>query len=143
MLRVASHRDLNAHNALFATTGLSLIDWDAAGPTPPPWERANCATLWSAGHGGRYDIDAAIAFLHGYKDAGGEVTADDPDTLDFLLDEVESWTKKNVRWAITTPTAEQDHHVELLIGALLATPATIEERRCVLQTAISHSATAS
>jgi thiamine kinase-like enzyme len=81
MVRVGSHRDLNAHNVLFCGAGLSLIDWDAAGPSTPGWERANYATLWATRPGGRYDIEAAVAFLHGYRDAGGEVTADDPDTL--------------------------------------------------------------
>jgi Ser/Thr protein kinase RdoA (MazF antagonist) len=43
--RIGSHRDLNAHNVLFGHDRLALIDWDAAGPVWPPWERANYATL--------------------------------------------------------------------------------------------------
>ena len=45
--RIGSHRDLNAHNVLFSPSGLSLVDWDAAGPIDPRWELANYATLWS------------------------------------------------------------------------------------------------
>ncbi len=138
MPRIASHRDLNAHNVLFAPGGLWLIDWDAAGPIFPGWERANYACLWAARPDGRYDLDAAVAFLDGYRHAGGVVTRDDPDTLDFLLDNVAGWTKKNVMWAITRPSAEQDLHAGYLIEALLATPATIEQRRRLLDAAITR-----
>lgn len=136
--RIGSHRDLNAHNVLFSPDGLSLIDWDAAGPAFPPWERADYATLWSARKGGYYDPDAVYAFLRGYLDAGGEVTHDDPDTLAQLLETVESWTKKNVSWANSAPSDEYDLHAELLIEALLATPRDIEERRRLLSAAISR-----
>ncbi len=138
MPRIASHRDLNAHNVLFAASGLWLIDWEAAGPIYPGWERANYASLWAARTDGRYDLDAAEAFLDGYQHAGGMVTRDDPDTLEFLIDNVAGWTKKNVMWAITRPSAEQDLHAGYLIGALLATPSTIEQRRRLLHAAITR-----
>jgi Ser/Thr protein kinase RdoA (MazF antagonist) len=136
--RIASHRDLNAHNILFAASSLWLIDWDAAGPIYPGWERANYACLWAARPEGHYDLDAAEAFLQGYQNAGGVVTRDDPDTLEFLLDNVAGWTKKNVIWAITRPSAEQDLHAGYLISALLATPSTIEQRQCLLHAAIAR-----
>jgi thiamine kinase-like enzyme len=138
MPRIASHRDLNAHNVLFAVSGLWLIDWEAAGPTHPKWERANYASLWAARPDGRYDLDAAVAFLDGYQQAGGAVTRDDPDALEFLLDNVAGWTKKNVMWAINRPSAEQDLLAGYLIGALLATPSTIEQRRRLLHAAITR-----
>ena len=136
--RIASHGDLNAHNVLFAASGLWLIDWDAAGPIDPEWERANYACLWAARSEGRYDLDAAEAFLNGYQNAGGVVTRDDPDSLEFLLPNVAGWAKKNVMWAITRPSAEQDLHAGYLIGALLATPSRIEERRRLLHAAITR-----
>jgi Ser/Thr protein kinase RdoA (MazF antagonist) len=138
MPRIGSHRDLNAHNVLFADSGLWLIDWDAAGPIYPGWERANYACLWAARPDDRYDLDAVVAFLEGYRDAGGVVTRDDPDTLEFLLDNVAGWTKKNVMWAITTPNAEQDRNAGYLITALLATPSKIEERQRLLRAAINR-----
>jgi Ser/Thr protein kinase RdoA (MazF antagonist) len=138
MAQIASHRDLNAHNVLFASSGLWLIDWDAAGPIYPGWERANYACLWAGRPDGHYDLDAAVAFLDGYQDVGGVVTRDDPDTLEFLLDNVAGWTKKNVMWAITRPSVEQDRNVGYLIGALLATPSRIEQRRRLLHAAISR-----
>jgi Ser/Thr protein kinase RdoA (MazF antagonist) len=143
MTRVGSHGDLNAHNVLFTGAGLSLIDWDGAGPMAPSWERAKYATLWSSRHGGRYDIEAAVAFLGGYRDAGGEVSADDPDTLVLFLDNHEGWAKQNVRWALDGLTPEQDYYAGLLIDALLGTPAVIEERRRLLQAAISRLASVS
>jgi Ser/Thr protein kinase RdoA (MazF antagonist) len=136
--RIGSHRDLNAHNVLFSDTGLRLIDWEAAGPIFAPWERACYATLWSARDSGRYDLEAVTAFLRGYRHAGGEIDHDDPDTLDYLVENVASWTKKNVRWALETITPEQDHWARELIEALLATPATIEQRRHLLQEGISR-----
>jgi Ser/Thr protein kinase RdoA (MazF antagonist) len=138
MPRIASHRDLNAHNVLFAASGLWLIDWDAAGPIYPGWERANYACLWAGRPDGRYDLDAVVAFLDGYQEAGGVVTRDDPDTLEFLLDNVAGWTKKNVLWAITKRSAEQDRNAGYLIGALLATPSKIEERQRLLHAAINR-----
>jgi thiamine kinase-like enzyme len=117
---------------------LWLIDWDAAGPISPGWERANYACLWAGRPHGHYDLDAAVAFLDGYQHVGGVVTRDDPDTLEFLLDNVEGWTKKNVMWAITSPSVEQDRNAGYLIGALLATPSTIEQRRRLLHAAITR-----
>jgi thiamine kinase-like enzyme len=136
--RIGSHRDLNAHNVLFTAGGLRLIDWDAAGPIYMPWERANYATLWSVRDNGRYDLEAVTAFLRGYRRGGGEIGSDDPDTLEFLVDNVENWTKKNVRWAIETPTPDQDQWARYLIEALLATPTTIERRRRHLQDGIAR-----
>jgi Ser/Thr protein kinase RdoA (MazF antagonist) len=136
--RIGSHRDLNAHNVLFTAGGLRLIDWEAAGPVYPPWERANYATLWSARDHGRYDLEALSAFLRGYRRGGGEIGNDDPDTLGFLVDNVENWTNKNVRWAIQTPTPDQDQSARYLIEALLMTPTTIERRRRHLQDGIAR-----
>jgi Ser/Thr protein kinase RdoA (MazF antagonist) len=136
--RIGSHRDLNAHNVLFSDSALRLIDWDATGPIFAPWERACYATLWSARDNGRYDLEAVTAFLRGYRHAGGEIDHDDPDTLDYLVENVESWTKKNVRWAIDSVTPEQDTSARYLIGALLVTPAIVEQRRRLLQEGISR-----
>jgi len=134
--RVGSHRDLNAHNVLFAGGDLSLIDWDAAGPASPAWERANYSTLWSARAGGGYDESAIVAFLSAYRDAGGQLTRDDPDTLELLLVEVEDWARKSVKWAAADPTGKKDENADLLIRGLLNTPATIETRRRLLQSAL-------
>ena len=100
--RIGSHHDLNAHNVLFSPYGLSLVDWDAAGPIDPRWELANYATLWSARADGFYDLDATVSLLAGYQEAGGHISGEEPDTLDGLIDNVESWTKQNVRWAVKT-----------------------------------------
>lgn len=135
--RIGSHRDLNAHNVLFDRAGLALIDWDAAGPVFAPWERANFATLWSVRHGGHHDLDAAIAFLRGYERVGGDVLAEDSQTLEYILEDVESWTKKNVRWAVRSPSEAQDHRAALEITALLSAPAIIDERRRLLDEAVN------
>jgi Ser/Thr protein kinase RdoA (MazF antagonist) len=134
--RVASHRDLNAHNVLFTAAGLSLIDWDAAGPASPAWERASYATLWAARGGGRHDGEAVSAFLRAYLDAGGELSADDADTLAHLVLSVEDWTRKNVRWAVEAPTRRQDEAASSLLAALLATPAVVQERRRLVASAL-------
>jgi hypothetical protein len=41
-------------------------------------------------------------------------------------------------WAITSPSVEQDRNAGYLIGALLATPSTIEQRRRLLHAAITR-----
>ena len=136
-LLVGSHRDLNAHNVLFGPAGLSLVDWDAAGPIYPAWELANYATLWSARPDGSYDPEAILSFLAGYLEGGGHISGEEPDTLIALVDNVESWTKKNVRWALSSPTETQDSNAEVLIGALLTTPATVDQRRHLLKKTIT------
>jgi Ser/Thr protein kinase RdoA (MazF antagonist) len=134
--RIGSHRDLNAHNVLFTGAGLRLIDWEAAGPIFAPWERACYATLWSTRDGGRYDLDALTAFLRGYRHTGGQIDREDPDTLEYLIGNVDWWARKNVHWAIEAGTSRQDDLTRNLVAALLATPATIEKRRRVLQEGI-------
>ena len=54
------------------------------------------------------------------------MTADDPDTLDALIDDVAGWTEKHVRWAVASPSADQDRAAAMLVPALLATPSIIE-----------------
>jgi len=139
--RVGSHRDLNAHNVLFGGGDLVLVDWDAAGPIWPPWELACYATLWSARRNGNYDLDAAVAFLAGYRGGGGDISGDEADTLPRLVDNVESWTKKNVRWAVVSPTETQDVNAELLIQGLLSTPGAVVQRQRLLDEAIDQLAT--
>jgi len=136
--RIASHRDLNAHNVLFGPAGLSLIDWDGAGPIVPVQERSQYAVLWAARDRGRYDLDAVVAFLRGYRAADGEIADDDPEALGSLLVNVEDWTRKNVRWAVESPSPDQDQAAGYLIAALLATPDTIEVRKALLARAIAQ-----
>lgn len=136
--RIGSHRDLNAHNVLFTDTQLRLIDWDGAGPIVPAEERSQYAVLWAARDRGRYDLDAVVAFLRGYREAGGEIADDDPETLDVELVNVEDWTWKNVKWAVESPSPDQDQAAGYLITALLATPDTIEVRKALLTRAIAQ-----
>ena len=135
-VRIGSHRDLNAHNVLFGPSGLSLVDWDAAGPIDPRWELANYATLWSARVDGSYDPEAILSFLVGYQEGGGHITGEEPDTLGGLIDNVESWTKNNVRWAVTVPSEGQDENAQRLIRAPLSTPAAVDQRRHLLSEAV-------
>lgn len=136
--RVGSHRDLSVDNVLFTPQDLYLIDWDGAGPISATFERANYAVEWAYRPDGTHDIDIAAGFLSGYRDAGGEVTRDDPDTLAMVLDSIESWAAKNVRWALAKPSTQQDDRVPDLLHELLAAPATIEMQRSVLRDAISR-----
>ena len=137
-LKVGSHRDLNAHNVLFAPEGLSLVDWDAAGPIFPPWEMASAATLWAARRDGSYELDATVAFLAGYREGGGEISGHEPDTLHGFVDIVEGWTKLNLRWAVESPTPVQDENAGYLVEALLSIPKAVEDRRHLLRQAIGR-----
>lgn len=129
---VGGHGDLNAHNVLFSPDGLRLIDWDAAGPVWPPWERASYPVLWAQRDHGRYDAEAVLAFLRGYLDGGGTVEADDPSALGCASAALAPWVRQNIELALDRPSDKQDLLTGLLIGALQAMPRTTEVRQQLL-----------
>ena len=136
---IGTHCDLNAHNVLFTSNGLVLIDWDAAGPDSAIYETMSTATLWAQRHDGRLDIDIAKAFLGGYQESGGTVHPDDVAALSHWLAGLSWWTERNVRIAIEQPS---DHHDELataLIGELIRGIETVNHRRTFLREVISRS----
>ncbi len=129
---IGSHGDLNAHNVLFSPDGLRLIDWDGAGPSWPPWERASYPVLWAQREHGRYDDEAVLAFIRGYVDGGGVVDADDPSALGCGSAALAPWVRQNVEMALNRPSREQDVLAGLLIGALKAMPRTTQLRQRLL-----------
>lgn len=135
---VGSHRDLNAHNVLFTAAGLVLIDWDAAGPISPQYERASTAVLWAQRHDGGLDVDRVIAFLRAYRSSGGSVTGTDCDALVGWLNGLVWWAERNVQIALAEPTEHHDELASQLVSALIDGPATVRTRRDVLATAISQ-----
>ena len=129
---VGSHRDLNAHNVLFSSTGLHLIDWDAAGPAWPRWERANFAVLWGERGDGQYEDSVIQAFLRGYRDAGGVLDEEDAAALSAAPAALVPWVLQNVELAIAQPSEDQDALTGVLVEALLAMPQTVVTRQAAL-----------
>jgi Ser/Thr protein kinase RdoA (MazF antagonist) len=135
---VGSHRDLNAHNVLFSESGLRLVDWDAAGPAWPRWERVDFALRWAERPGGRYDEGVLRAFLQGYLDAGGVLDRDDPAVVAAAPAALVPWVVQNLEMALETPSDEQDRLAGALLDALLAMPHTVRERQAELVRCLSR-----
>jgi hypothetical protein len=135
---VGSHRDLNAHNVLFTTEGPVLIDWDAAGPASMTYERASTATLWAQRHDGLLDRDVAAGFLRGYRDGGGIIEPDDPDSLPLWLSGVTWWTERNVQIAIAKPSQHHDQLAAELVDALARGVDTVKHRQRFLKSVITQ-----
>ncbi|HEV2069188.1 MAG TPA: hypothetical protein VGR26_05300, partial [Acidimicrobiales bacterium] len=123
---------LNAHNVMFSATGLHLIDWEAAGPAWPRWERASFAVLWGSRVDGAYDDDRVVAFLLGYLDGGGVLDADDPSVLSAAPAALAPWVMENLELAVARPSDRQDELAAALVDALLAMPETAATRQAVL-----------
>lgn len=129
--RIGSHCDLNAHNVLFGDQ-LMVIDWDAAGAADPGFERANYADLWGSSITGRPASERTVAFLRGYLDAGGTLERDDIDTLDGWMRGLYFWTEHNLELALRGIGDDQHNAADLLVGALVHAPRTLERRRAHL-----------
>jgi Ser/Thr protein kinase RdoA (MazF antagonist) len=129
---IGSHRDLNAHNVLFSASGLRLIDWDAAGPAWPRWERADFALRWAGRHGGSYDETAVGAFVRGYRDGGGTWDAADPDVLSAAPARFLPWVVENIEMAVNRPSDAQDEVTAILIDVALTAPREASARTAVL-----------
>ena len=134
---IGSHCDLNAHNVLFTTAGLVLVDWDAAGPASASYERASTAVLWAQRHDGRLAHDVAAAFLRGYRDGGCTVSADDVAALPRWLTGVAWWTERNVRIALTHPSDKHDELATHLVNALVDGVETVKEQQRFLRGVIA------
>ena len=135
---IGTHRDLNAHNVLFAADQHTLIDWDAAGPAWARYERASLPTLWAQRHDGTYDRDVATAFLRGYRAGGGTVTHEDPDVLPRWLDGVAWWTERNLQIAVAQPSTHHDELACHLVHALASGPPIVAERQRFLAEVIGQ-----
>lgn len=135
---VGSHCDLNAHNVLFTTRGLALIDWDAAGPISTRYERGLTATWWAQREHGRLDVEAATAFLAGYRDAGGVVELDDVAELPRWLGALSWWTERNIQIAIERPSDHHDELADRLVTVLANGTESNRERQRFLAEAIAR-----
>lgn len=136
---VGSHRDLNAHNVLFSAGGLCLIDWDAAGPAWPRWERADFARRWAERGGGFYEDEAVVAFLRGYRDGGGEIDDEDPSVLAAAAPALVPWVLQNVELAIEMPGNATQHRLAgALVDALLSMPKRVAARQSILRRCLKH-----
>lgn len=129
---VGSHRDLNAHNALFTAQGLCLIDWDAAGPAWPRWERADFALRWAERPDDSYDEAAIQSFLRGYLDGGGVLESDDPLVLVAAPAALVPWVLQNLEMAVDQPSELQDSLAHALVGALLSMPSKVRFKQGLL-----------
>ncbi|MEZ5220370.1 MAG: phosphotransferase [Ilumatobacteraceae bacterium] len=135
---VGSHCDLNAHNVLFTDRGPVLIDWDAAGPASPAYERASTTMLWAQRADGRYSLEIAAAFLRSYRDRGGHVSLDDVGSLRGWLIGLAWWTERNLQIAVAQPSRQHDQLATQLTQALIRGAATIETRQHFLQEVLEH-----
>ena len=135
---VGSHRDLNAHNVLFASDGPVLIDWDASGPASASYERASTAMLWAQRHDGRLDVDIASGLLRGYLDGGGVIEPDDAAALPLWLSAVTWWTERNVQIAISQPSGHHDQLATWLVDALARGVETVQQRQLFLNTVMDQ-----
>jgi Ser/Thr protein kinase RdoA (MazF antagonist) len=133
---VGSHRDVNAHNVLFTSGGLMLIDWDPAGPVSAVHERAVTATLWAQRRDGRWDQDVAGAFLSGYRDAGGTINIEDIVALPNWLSGLSWWAERNVQISLARPSEKHDQLANDLVGALINGPETVTQRQRLLHDVI-------
>lgn len=133
----ASHRDLNAHNVLFSSVGPVLIDWDGAGTTSAVFERASTPVLWAQRHDGDLDPTIATAFVRGYRDGGGEIDEDDVLSLSMSLSGLSWWTERNVRIAVSQPSAHHDELAGWLVGALIRGPDDVAVRQRFVANIIS------
>jgi Ser/Thr protein kinase RdoA (MazF antagonist) len=130
---VGSHCDLNAHNVLFTDGGPVLIDWDAAGPASPAYERASTAVLWAQRADDRYSLDVAAAFLRSYRDHGGHVSLDDVVSLRRWLTGLAWWTERNLQIGVARTSPEHDQLATQLIRALIDGTATVVSRQRFLR----------
>ena len=135
---VGSHRDLNAHNVLFSEAGLHLIDWDAAGPAWPRWERVDFGLRWAERPNRQYDERVLEAFLLGYLDGGGILGRDDAAVVSAAPAALVAWVVQNVEMAIEAPSDDQDCLAAVLIEALLEMPETVTRRQEALDRCLSR-----
>jgi len=134
---IGSHGDLNAHNVLFTTTGLVLVDWDAAGAASAIYERASTAVLWAQRHNGRFEHDVAAAFLRGYRDGGGTVSIDDVAALPRWLTGLAWWTERNVQIALTLASVNHHELANHLVSALINGVETVQQQQRFLHDVIA------
>lgn len=93
-----SQRDLHPPNVVKGTDArFYIVDWDAAGPARPTEDLAKWALVWSTPEDGHLHLKSAIAFIRGYREAGG--TFAPRGTSDFRQDIKDGlwWLEFNVR----------------------------------------------
>ncbi len=129
---VGSHRDLNAHNVMFSATGLHLIDWEAAGPAWPRWERASIGSLLGQPCGRRLRRRSCGGLSPWLSRRGGILDADDPSVLTAAPAALVPWVMENLELAVARRSDRQDELAAALVDALLAMPETAATRQAVL-----------
>ncbi len=116
-----SHRDYDPRNAVVDQADrLVITDWDHAGPVLPGVELVTAATSF-----GTNDAEVA-AFVHSYREAGGNATAADP--LAMAVEAVDlDWLLRNVEACLDSDpaTCSVEHHtartlIETFPGAVEA-----------------------
>lgn len=122
---VVSHRDLDPKNLLRTTDGLSVIDWDAAGPTNAHWDTMIMALDWSGVRDDGISTDAFERFLAAYTNAGGMLGQIKTASFSGWAEGVLDWLWFNLERATANdPIEHQLGRSEVTISARFIPPAT-------------------
>ncbi len=94
-----SHDDLDPKNAVVRRDGrVAITDWDNAGPVLPDVELVVAATSF-AGGGASADAELVRDFVFAYRDAGGDVSAIDPEVMVVETGKID-WMLRNIEGAL-------------------------------------------
>ena len=120
---IGTHRDLFPRNALVTAGGLSVCDWDVAGPWLAEEEIAAAAVDWSGGILGPVDAESFLAVLDGYRSLGGEPPAAEPEMWAGYLAKQLNWLEMHVRRVLDPPTPQAGavaaHRLPFLVPRLV------------------------
>lgn len=100
---IGTHRDLFPRNALVTASGLSVCDWDVAGPWLVDEEVVAAAVDWSGGILGPVDPVSFLALLDGYRSAGGVPPAAESGRWAGYFAKQLNWLEMHVRRVLDPP----------------------------------------
>ncbi|MHB1483088.1 MAG: phosphotransferase [Saccharofermentanales bacterium] len=103
---VISHGDLEPKNVMWKDDNPVIIDWEGAGFIHPMHDLVETALYWSVNADGSHDKDKFLAFVYGYKNVQGEITADWPVVLDkgFSL----GWLEYSLKRSLGIEAADEE-----------------------------------
>lgn len=120
---IGTHRDLFPRNALVTQSGLSVCDWDVAGPWLPGEEVVAAAVDWSGGILGPVDTASFLAVLEGYRSIGAEPPRAEAGSWAGYFAKQLNWLEVHVRRAVDPPDpgagAVAEHRLPFLLPRLV------------------------
>jgi hypothetical protein len=106
---------------------LITCGWEHASAVPPDWEVGGCLMAWSETVHGGFDVEAAQAFLRGYRELAGDTITVAPAIFTAGVTAQLNWVISRVNIALNDPDETERELADRNVQVLVDNPLSVSQ----------------